>query len=151
MVNPIPEGHHSLTPYLILKNAADAITFYKQAFNAQEIVRVDTPNGGVGHAELKIGNSMIMMADECAEMGFKNPLALGGTPVSICLYVNDVDNVFDRAIAAGATPLKPVEDQFYGDRSGMLTDPFGHVWCIATHIKDVTPEEIAAYCATMEK
>lgn len=151
MVKPIPEGYHSLTPYLIIKNASDAIEFYKKAFDAKVMVRVDGPNGNVGHAEIKIGDSMLMLADECTEMGSKNPLALGGTPVSICLYVPNVDQVFDQAITAGAAQLRPVVDQFYGDRSGMLTDPFGHVWCIATHIKDVSAADIENFVATMKK
>ncbi len=141
-VKPIPEGYHTATPYLIVKDAASAIEFYKKAFGATELMRMAGPSGKVMHAEIKIGNSPIMLADEVPEMGFRSPQALGGSPVSILLYVEDVDAVFSQAVAAGAKVERPVKDQFYGDRSGGVTDPFGHVWHIATHIEDVAPEEL---------
>ena len=140
-VKPIPDGYHSVTPYLICDSAADAIEYYKKAFGATELFRMDH-EGKVGHAELKIGDSPIMLADEYPQMGYRSPKSLGGTPVSIMIYVEDVDTVYQRAIDAGATEVKPLQDQFYGDRSGTLTDPFGHVWTIATHKEDVTMEEM---------
>ena len=140
-VKPIPDGYHSVTPYLICDRAADAIEYYKKAFGATELFRMDH-EGKVGHAELKIGDSPIMLADEFPQMGYRSPKALGGTPVSIMIYVEDVDSVYQQAIDAGATEVKPLQDQFYGDRSGTLTDPFGHVWTIATHKEDVTMEEM---------
>jgi PhnB protein len=144
-VRPIPEGYHSVTPYLIFKGAAAAIDFYKKAFGATELFRIPDDRGKlVGHAELKIGDSHIMLADEYPEMGYLSPQTLGGTPVSILLYVEDVDTTLPRAVAAGAKVVQPIKDQFYGDRSGTLHDPFGHVWTIATHIKDVSPEEMMA-------
>ena len=141
-VKPIPEGYHSVTPYLIIKGAADAIEFYKKAFGAIELFRMAQPGGKIGHAEIKIGDSPIMLADEFPEMKYVGPKTLGGSPVSLMIYVKDVDNVFNQAIAAGGEQQKPLQDQFYGDRSGTLKDPFGHVWHIATHKEDVTPEEM---------
>jgi PhnB protein len=141
-VRPVPEGYHTATPYLIIKGAAGALDFYKKAFGAVELMRMDSPDGKIGHAEIKIGDSPIMLADEFPDMGFRSPQSLGGTPVSLCLYVEDVDTRFSQAVAAGATVMRPVKDQFYGDRSGTLTDPFGHVWTIATHKEDVSPEEM---------
>jgi peroxiredoxin Q/BCP len=138
---PIPEGYHSVTPYLIIKGAGDAIEFYKKAFGATELFRMEHA-GKVGHAEIKIGDSPVMLADEFPGMGFVSPKTLGGTPVSLMIYVDDVDAIFKRAIAVGGKELKPLQDQFYGDRSGTLTDPFGHVWTVATHKEDVTPEEM---------
>ena len=143
MVSPIPEGYHSLTPYMIVDNAAEAIEFYRKAFGAEVLMRLDTPDGKVGHAEIKVGDSPIMMADEFPDMGFVGPNSRGGTTVSMCRYVPDCDAVFKAAIEAGATETKPLQDQFYGDRSGTVTDPYGHVWTIATHIEDLSPEEIA--------
>ena len=140
-VKPIPDGYHSITPYLICDRAADAIEYYKKAFGATELFRMDH-EGKVGHAELKIGDSPIMLADEYPQMGYRSPKALGGTPVSIMIYVEDVDTVYKQAIDAGATEVKPLQDQFYGDRSGTLTDPFGHVWTVATHKEDVSMEEM---------
>jgi len=140
-VKPIPDGYHSVTPYLIIKGAADAIEFYKKAFGATELFRMDH-EGKVGHAELKIGDSPIMLADESTEMGYKSPTTLGGTPVSIMIYVDDVDTIFKQAIGAGGEQQKAVQDQFYGDRSGTLKDPFGHVWHVATHVEDVSPQEM---------
>jgi PhnB protein len=140
-VKPIPDGYHSVTPYLIIKGASNAIEFYKKAFGATELFRMDH-EGKVGHAEIKIGDSPIMVADESPEMGYKSPTTLGGTPVSIMIYVDDVDTTFKQAIAAGGEQQKPVQDQFYGDRSGTLKDPFGHVWHVATHTEDVSPQEM---------
>jgi PhnB protein len=140
-VKPIPDGYHSVTPYLIIKGAAEAIDFYKKAFGATELFRMEH-GGKVGHAEVKIGDSPIMLADEQPEMGYKSPKTLGGTPVSLMIYVEDVDTTFKQAITSGGVQVKPLQDQFYGDRSGTLTDPFGHVWTVATHKEDVTPEEM---------
>jgi PhnB protein len=148
-VQPIPSGYHTATPYLIVKNAAQAIDFYKQAFGATEHLRLAAPNGKVGHAEIKIGDSIIMLADEVPEMGHLAPQSPGKSPVGICLYVKDVDKKFQQAIAAGATEMRPVKDQFYGDRSGTLVDPFGHTWTIATHIEDVPQEEVERRFAAM--
>jgi PhnB protein len=142
IAKPIPEGYHTATPYLIVKDAARALEFYKKAFGAKELMRFADPGGKIGHAEIKIGNSPIMLADEHPDMGFRGPQSLGGSSVCILLYVEDVDAWFKRAIAAGGTELKPVKDQFYGDRSGTLTDPFGHVWTISTHKEDVPLEEM---------
>ena len=141
-VKPIPEGYHTATPYLIVRNAARAIEFYKKAFGATELMRMAEPNGRIGHAEIKIGDSPIMLADEVPETGFRSPESLSGSPVSILLYVEEVDAVFNQAVAAGAKVQRPVADQFYGDRTGGVTDPFGHVWYIATHKEDVSPEEM---------
>jgi PhnB protein len=148
---PIPDGYYTATPYLIVQGAAKAIDFYKQAFGATELMRLADPSGKVGHAEIKIGNSPIMLADEFPEMGARGPQSFGGSPVSICLYVEDVDARFNRAIAAGAKAVRPVKDQFYGDRSGTLTDPFGHTWTIATHKEDLSPEEINRRAETFMK
>jgi PhnB protein len=139
---PIPDGYHSVTPYLVVKNAANALEFYKKAFGATELMRMPGPNGKIMHAEIKIGDSIVMLADETPEMGHKSPQSLGGTPVSILLYVKDVDTQFKQALAAGATSQRPVEDQFYGDRMGTLVDPFGHIWSVGTHKEDVTPQEM---------
>jgi PhnB protein len=141
-VKPIPNGYHTVTPYLVVKDAASAIDFYKKAFGATELFRMAGPHGRVMHAEIKIGNSPIMMADECPEMRTRSPQSVGGSPVSMYLYVEDVDALFSQAVAAGAKVTRPVKDQFYGDRSGGLEDPFGHVWYVATHKEDVPPEEI---------
>ena len=141
-VKPIPEGYHSVMPYLIIKGAADAIEFYKKAFGATELFRFPAPDGKIGHAEIKIGDSPIMLADEFAEMGYKGPQALGGSPVSLMIYLEDVDTVFNRAVEAGASVKETVQDKFYGDRTGTLTDPFGHVWHVSTHKEDVSMEEM---------
>lgn len=149
---PIPDGYHTATPYLVLQNAASAIEFYKKAFGATELMRLASPGGKIGHAEIKIGDSPIMLADEFPEMGYRGPKALGGSPVSIMLYVEDVDAIFNQAVAAGATVKRPIKDEFYGDRSGNLEDPFGHVWTISTHKEDVSPEEIERrFAAVMAK
>jgi PhnB protein len=141
-VKAVPEGYHTATPYLIVDDAARALEYYRKAFGAAERMRFAAPGGKIGHAEFMIGNSAIMLADEHPEMGYRGPRAIGGTPVSIHLYVDNVDEVFPRAIAAGGTVLQPVKDQFYGDRSGTLRDPFGHVWNVATHKEDLSPEEM---------
>jgi PhnB protein len=141
-VKPIPDGYHSVTPYLIVRDAARAIDFYQKAFGAEPRVRMDGPGGKVMHAELKFGNSFLMLADEMLDMGFVGPQSLGGSSVSILLYVDDVDALFKQAVAAGASVSRPLEDQFYGDRSATLQDPFGHVWTIATHKEDVSGAEM---------
>lgn len=145
-VKPIPEGYHAITPYLIIDGAAQAIDFYKKAFGATELFRMPDASGKrIGHAELKISDSHIMLADESPTMGYRGPKAVGGTPVSLLLYVDDVDTVIPRAVAQGAMIVQPIKDQFYGDRSGTIHDPFGHVWTVATHKKDVSPEEMVAH------
>jgi PhnB protein len=141
-VNYIPEGFHTVTPYMTIKDAASAIEFYKEAFGATEIFRWADPEGRVRHAEVVIGDSPIMLTDEAPEFGMAGPQSLGGSPVHVFLYVEDVDEVFGRAIAAGATELMPVEDSEDGDRRGGVTDPFGHVWYIATHVEDISREEL---------
>lgn len=141
-VKPVPEGFHTATPYLIVKDAAKALDFYKAAFGAAELMRMADPSGKIGHAEIRIGDSPIMLAEEHPDMGFRGPQALGGSPVGIMLYVEDVDGRFRQAIEAGGVERKPVQDQFYGDRNGTLEDPFGHVWTIGTHIEDLSNQEI---------
>ena len=138
----IPDGYHSVTPYLIINGAAAAIEFYKRAFGATELMRMPSPDGRIGHAEIKIGDSAIMLADEHPQMGYKSPQSLGGSAVNMMVYVDRVDDVFKKAVEAGARELQPVKDQFYGDRSGTLRDPFGHTWTIATHLEDIAPEEM---------
>ncbi|MCU1287132.1 MAG: Glyoxalase/bleomycin resistance protein/dioxygenase [Acidobacteriales bacterium] len=137
-----PQGYHSVTPYLVIDGAANAIDFYKKVFGATEIMRMPAPGGNIGHAELKFGDSPVMMADEFPQMGYKSAKTMGGSPMSIMFYVENVDAVIQHAVANGATLIKPVQDQFYGDRSGTVTDPFGYSWNISTHIEDVTPEEM---------
>ncbi len=141
-VKPIPDGYHSITPYLIIKGAAAALEFYQGAFGAAEVLRLPGPEGKIMHAEIKIGDSHVMLADEFPEMGIVSPTTVGNSPVGILLYTEDADTMFDKAIELGATEKKPLADQFYGDRSGTVVDPFGHVWTIATHVEDVPPEEI---------
>jgi len=141
-VKAIPEGYHSVTPYLIVKGGARAIEFYERAFGARELFRMGQPDGRVGHAELEIGDSRLMLADEHPEIGARSPQSIGGSPVTIHLYVEDVDAIVARAVGAGATLTRPVADQFYGDRSGGLTDPFGHLWFVATHKEDVSAAEL---------
>jgi len=151
-VKPIPDGFHTATPYMIIKGAADAIDFYKTAFGATETMRHADPDGKVRHAQILIGNSPIMLADEFPEFAeWRGPQARGGSPVHIYLYVTDADAVFNHAIAAGATQLLPMQDQWYGDRSGAVTDPFGHVWYIATQKEVVSPQEIARRAAARGK
>ena len=140
---PIPDGYHTITPYLMIDGATKAIDFYKRAFNAAELYIMDAPGGRVGHAEIQIGDSRIMMADSCGEeSSFRSPQALGGSPIGLHLYVKDVDALFNQAVAAGAKIIKPVQDQFYGDRTGALEDPFGHTWFLATHNEDLSLDEI---------
>lgn len=141
-VKPIPDGYATVTPYLIIKGAAEALDYYKMAFDAQEIMRMPLPDGKIAHAEMQVGTSRIMLADESPERGHKSPVTLGGTGTSLMLYVTDVDDMFQRAVSGGAKVVQPVTNQFYGDRSGTLTDPFGHQWTIATHVEDVEEEEM---------
>jgi PhnB protein len=142
MAKSIPDGYHSVTPYLVIAGAAKAIDFYKRAFGAVEIMRMEDPRGTIGHAEIKIGGSHIMLADEYPDMGYLAPTSLGGSAVSLMVYVDRVDDVFKQALKSGAQEMQPLKDQFYGDRSGTLKDPFGHIWTIATHVEDVAPDEI---------
>lgn len=146
-VQPIPEGYPRLSPYLCVDGAARAIDFYTEILGAVERFRMPGPDGKIGHAELALGDSVIMLADEYPDMGFLSPLHIGGTPVSLHTYVEDVDTVFERALAAGAKSLQPVENKFYGDRSAQFEDPFGHRWSIATHVEDVDPDEMARRAA----
>lgn len=141
-VKAIPDGYLSVTPYLAVDGAVAALEFYRRVFGAVERMRMPGPNGKIGHAEMEIGGSCIMLADEHPDMGFPSPARLGGASVIIHLYVEDVDTVVQQAVAAGASELRPVKDQFYGDRSGTVRDPFGHVWHIATHKEDLTPDEL---------
>jgi PhnB protein len=141
-VKPIPEGYHTVTPYLIVNDAARALEFYQQAFGATEVYRMTDKSGRVGHAEIKIGDSHVMLADEHPEIGARSPQAFGGSPISLLIYVEDVDALVKQAVRAGAKLTRPVADQFYGDRTGGLEDPFGHAWYIATHVEDVAPEEL---------
>jgi PhnB protein len=151
-VNPIPPGYAGATPYLIVRDAARAIDFYKQVFGAKQTLRLNYPDGKVAHAELAIGEGHVMISEEMAEMGIRGPLSFGGTPVSLLVYVRDADAVYAKAIAAGAENKHPMQDQFYGDRSGTIVDPFGHVWSIATHQKDMTSDEMQkAMEAEMQK
>jgi uncharacterized glyoxalase superfamily protein PhnB len=146
---PIPEGFHTMAPHIIVRGAAQAIDYYKKAFGAEEVMRMPGPDGKtVMHAELKIGDSMLMVCDEFPDMGCKGPQSIGGTPVTLHLYVPDVDAAFQRAIKAGAQVTMPVTDMFWGDRYGKLKDPFGHEWSVATHKIDVTPEECAKAAAS---
>lgn len=148
-VKPIPDGYRGATPYLCVKGAAQAIEFYQHAFGAVELMRIANTTGGVGHAEIKIGDAIVMLSDEAPEMNVRSPVSIGGSPVAIMLYFEDVDAVAKQAVAAGAKLLRAVEDQFYGDRGGKLQDPFGHIWWIATHIEDVAPEEMRKRAAAL--
>jgi PhnB protein len=141
-VKPVPSGYHTVTPYLTLSNAASAIDFYKRAFGATEIFRMNGPDGKIGHAEIKIGDSMRMLGDESPRSEGRSPQSLGGSTAGIFLYVEDVDTVFDAAVKAGAKVQQPLTNMFWGDRYGKLSDPFGHHWALATHVEDVAPEEM---------
>lgn len=141
-VKPIPAGYHTVTPYMTIKNAAKALEFYQKAFNAKELYRLDGPDGKIMHAEIQIGDSKIMLSDEMPGWNAKGPEAYGGTPMSLMLYVDDVDSLFKQAISAGGKEVMALENQFYGDRSGTLRDPFGHVWTLATHVEDVSEMEM---------
>jgi PhnB protein len=140
--NSVPQGYHNVTPYLLIKGAGDAIAFYTQVFGAEETLRLTAPDGRIGHAEIRIGESVIMIADEHPEMDFLGPQSRGGTTVSLLVYVDNADEIFKEALRGGATELRPLCDQFYGDRSGSITDPWGHVWSIATRVEDIGPEEL---------
>ncbi|HWL51364.1 MAG TPA: VOC family protein [Chthoniobacteraceae bacterium] len=142
-VKPIPEGHPSVIPSLPIRGAAKAIDFYQRAFGAEEVYRLDMPDGKIGHAEIRIGDSMIMLSDECPEWGSLSPESVGGAPTKICLYVSDADATFQKALDAGAEQVMAVADQFWGDRMGSVKDPFGYTWIVATHVEDVSHEEIA--------
>jgi PhnB protein len=151
-VRPIPDGYHFITPYLMINGAAEAIEFYRRAFGAKELLKMDAPGGKIGHAEIQIGNSRIMMADDCGgESPFSNPHSVGGSPVGLHLYVEDVDAGFAQAVSEGATVIKPVKDQFYGDRTGALKGPFGHIWFLATHKEELSPDEIKQRAEAMFK
>ena len=141
-VKPIPDGYPQVTPYLIVDGGDAAIAFYTKVLGAKERMRMPSPGDRIGHAELELGDSLVMLADEHPDMGILGPKSVGGTPVTISVYVEDVDSVFDRALSEGASSVRPVENQFYGDRSGQFDDPFGHRWSIATHVEDVSPEEM---------
>jgi PhnB protein len=144
-VNYIPKGYNTISPYLVVKGAARAIEYYKKVFGAKEVLRMDQPDGRVGHAELQIGDSRFMLAEENPSMGQGHVSAsgIGASPVSLYVYIPDVDRVIERAVDEGAKVLKPVQDQFYGDRTGFIQDPFGHLWGLATHIEDVAPKDMA--------
>jgi len=148
-VKPVPQGYRTAMPYLIIDGAAKALDFYKRIFGAVEKMRMPSPGGKVGHAEITIGDSIIMLADEYPDMNWLSPQTIGGTPVTIMIYVEDVDAFCNRATAAGATVRRPLADQFYGDRSCTLTDPFGHTWTFATHKEDVSPEEMQRRAAAL--
>ena len=137
-----PAGYHTVTPYVIVHDAKQAIAFYQQAFGATEVLRLSAPDGSIGHAEIQIGDSRIMLADEMPEMGIRSPKTIGGSATSLMVYVPDVDGLFEQAIAAGGTVLRPVADQFYGDRSGTLEDPFGHSWTLATHKENLSHDTV---------
>ena len=146
-VKPIPDNYPQVVPYLHVNGASAAIDFYRNVFGATERMRMPEPDGRIGHAELEIGTAVIMLSDEYPDMDIRAPKTVGGTPVTISVYVEDVDDVFTRATEAGATALRPVKDQFYGDRTGQFEDPFGHRWSVATHIEDVSPKEMAERAA----
>ena len=146
-VSPIPEGYPHVTPYLCIDGAGAAIEFYGKVFGATERMRMPAPDGRIGHAELRIGDSLLMLSDAFAEMGMRSPRDIGGSPVTLHVYVEDVDAVCERAVQEGATALASVEDQFYGDRSGQFEDPFGHRWNVATHVEDVAPDEMVKRAA----
>jgi PhnB protein len=150
--DPVPEGYHSVTPYLAIRGASEALAFYKKAFGAEELYRLDMPDGKIGHAEIRIGDSRIMLSDEFPEMAdilTRSPQAIGGTTCGFNVYVHDSDALFQRALDAGGKLKRPMQDQFYGDRSGTLEDPFGHIWTLSTHIEDVSPEEMKNRMASL--
>jgi PhnB protein len=148
-VKPVPDGYHSVTPYLIVRGASQAIDFYTRAFGAAEIMRMPGPGGIIMHAEIRVGDSVIMLSDEMPQASGKSPQTLGGTTAAVMVYVPDVDKTYKQAVAAGATAREQPADMFWGDRYGKLTDPFGHEWAIATHVEDVTPEEMEKRMAAM--
>ena len=150
-VKPIPDGYRTITPYLSIKGAANAIDFYKKAFGATEIMRMAEPDGRVGHAEVLVGDSRVMLADESPDIDFRSPLSIGGTAVHLHMYVENADAVVSQAVAAGAKVVRPVQDQFYGDRSGSVADPYGHVWHVSTHKEDLSMEEIRKRAAAQHK
>jgi len=150
-IKPVPDGYPSLTPYLIVRDGAAAIAFYEKALGARLRLKLDAPGGRIGHAELEIGDSVVMLADEHPEIGARGPQAFGGSPVGLQLYIEEVDAVVARAVAAGATLVHPVENKFYGDRMGTIEDPFGHRWYVTTHIEDVPPDEIARRAAALSR
>ena len=138
----VPAGYHSVTPYMTLRDAVSAIDFYRRAFGAELVMKLNMPDGKIAHAEMRIGDSIIMMSEENEEWGNKSPLTLGGSPMFLMIYLPDVDAAFAKALAAGATQVRPVEDQFYGDRAGTLKDPYGHQWTLGTHMEDLSQEEV---------
>jgi PhnB protein len=146
-VKPIPDGYHSVTPYLIVHDAAGALEFYKKALGAVELMRIPGPGGTIGHAEIRVGDSPVMLADENPAMNARSPRTIGGSPVSLMVYVEDVDARVAQAVAAGATLVRPVANQFYGDRTGGVDDPYGYHWYLATHVEDVPPDELEARAA----
>lgn len=148
-VSALPQGYNNITPYLIISQAAKAMEFYKKVFGAKEVMRLTQPDGRIAHAELKIGDTKIMLTDECPELGGRSPQSYGGSPISIYLYVKDVDKTAAKAVSAGAKLMRAVENMFYGDRCGMLQDPFGHTWWIATHVENVTPAKVRKRAAEM--
>lgn len=150
-VSPIPEGYHAITPYLYVHDARAALDFYTRAFGARERFRMEGAPGKIGHAEMTIGDSHIMLADEAPDMGARSPKTIGGSPMSLLLYVEDVDRVVADAVRAGATITRPVEDKFYGDRAGMILDPFGHSWAVATRVEDVSAEEMLRRASSAQK
>jgi len=148
-VKSIPEGYHNVTPYLYVRNAAGAIEFYKNVFGATELVRMAGPDGRIMHGELRLGDSVVMLADENPHMGIMSPQTVGGFSAGMLLYVPNVDAVVQKAVENGAKALRPIKDQFYGDRSGSILDPFGHMWTVSTHVEDVAPEEMKKRMAAM--
>lgn len=148
-VKPIPDGYHGITPYLCVRDAARGIEFYKKAFGATEVLRIDGPGGKIGHAEIRVCGAIVMLADEHPQMSFRSPQTLGSSPMLLHIYVPDVDAVIRQAVAAGARVTHPVENKFYGDRSGGIEDPFGHCWSFATHVEDVPPDELQRRAARM--
>lgn len=148
-IQPIPQGYTGVTPYLVVKDAVRALDFYQKVFGGKQVLCLDYPDGRVAHAEVRIGDGHVMLSEEMESYGQKSPATLGGNSISLLVYVPDVDAVFARAVAAGATATRPVADQFYGDRTGTITDPFGHVWSIATHVRDMTQDEMQKAMETM--